>query len=303
MKISICIPVYNGASTISRLVSSVEQALFGHDLEFVLVNDGSKDSSESICENLARINENVRFISLRRNFGEHNAVMCALNHISGDCAVIIDDDFQNPPEEIIHLVRELELGFDVVYARYPEKKHAPWRNLGSRFNGITATWLLNKPRDLYLCSFKAICREVVDEIIKYEGPYPYIDGLIFRVTDNISSVLVQHNHREQGKSNYTLKKLVSLWLNMFINFSIKPLRIFTVAGIIISSVSLVMIVYYILDRLFNSVTVAGWASIMVAITFFSGLQLIFLGLISEYLGKHYMTSTKIPQWTIKKRVP
>ena len=303
MKISICIPVYNSESTIFRLVSSVEQSLSGHDLEFVLVNDGSKDNSESICEDLARTRQNVQLISLRRNFGEHNAVLCALNHISGDCAVIIDDDFQNPPEEIIHLVTELELGFDVVYAQYPEKKHAPWRNLGSRFNGITATWLLNKPRELYLCSFKAIRREVVNEIIKYEGPYPYIDGLIFRVTDSISTVLVQHNEREQGRSNYTLRKLVSLWLNMFINFSIKPLRVFTVAGVIISCVSLVMIAYFILDHLFNSATVAGWASIMVAITFFSGIQLVFLGLISEYLGKHYMTSTKIPQWTIKKRVP
>jgi polyisoprenyl-phosphate glycosyltransferase len=303
MKISICIPVYNSETTIFRLVSSVEQALSSHDLEFVLVNDGSKDGSERICEELARAKENVVFISLRRNFGEHNAVLCALNHMSGDVAVIIDDDFQNPPEEIIHLVTELELGFDVVYARYPEKKHAPWRNLGSRFNDITATWLLNKPRELYLSSFKAIRRDVVNEIIKYEGPYPYIDGLILRVTDNISTVLVQHNDREAGKSNYTLGKLVSLWLNMFINFSIKPLRVFTIAGIIISCISLVMMAYFIVDRLLNSTAVAGWASIMVAITFFSGIQLVFLGLISEYLGKHYMTSTKIPQWTVKKRVP
>ncbi len=303
MKISICIPVYNSEATIFRLVSSVEQALSGHDLEFVLVNDGSKDNSESICEDLARTKQNVLLISLRRNFGEHNAVLCALNHINGDCAVIIDDDFQNPPEEIIHLVTELELGFDVVYARYPQKKHAPWRNFGSRFNNITATWLLNKPRELYLSSFKAIRREVVNEIIKYEGPYPYIDGLILRVTDNISTVLVQHNDREQGKSNYTLRKLISLWLNMFINFSIKPLRVFTIAGVIISCFSLVMMAYFIVDHILNSTDVAGWASIMVAITFFSGIQLVFLGLISEYLGKHYMTSTKIPQWTIKKRVP
>lgn len=303
MKISICIPVYNGSLTIERLVDSVEAALSGQDLEFVLVNDGSKDDSERVCEHLALSRDNVQFISLRKNFGEHNAVMCALNHMTGDCAVIIDDDFQNPPEEIICLVEELAKGFDVVYAQYPKKKHAAWRNLGSRFNGWTATWLLNKPKNLYLCSFKAISRGVVDEIIKYEGPFPYIDGLILRITNNISTVLVRHNEREQGKSNYTIGKLISLWLNMFINFSVKPLRVFTVAGIVIASISLLMIVFFILERLIFSINVEGWASLMVAITFFSGIQLIFLGLISEYLGKHYMTSTKIPQWTIRKRVP
>ncbi len=303
MKISICIPVYNGASTIARLVSSVEKELAGYDFELVLVNDGSKDGSEEACEALAKENQRVQFISLRRNFGEHNAVMCALNHITGDCAVIIDDDFQNPPKEIILLVEALEKGFDVIYSRYEEKKHHVFRNLGSKFNDITATWLLKKPRNLYLSSFKAIRREVVDEIIKYQGPFPYIDGLLLRVTDNISSVTVEHCSREEGRSNYTMKKLISLWLNMFINFSVKPLRVFTLVGIVVSAVSLLLIIYFVLDRFINPVTQSGWASIMVAITFFSGIQLMFLGLISEYLGKHYMISNKMPQWTIKKRIP
>jgi polyisoprenyl-phosphate glycosyltransferase len=304
MKISICIPVYNGALSISRLVASVEKELAAYDLEFVLVNDGSKDDSEAVCTAIARENPRVRFISLRRNFGEHNAVMCALNHMTGDCAVIIDDDFQNPPEEIIHLVRELEKGFDVVYTRYQEKKHTLFRNLGSWFNNLTATWLLNKPKNLYLSSFKAIRREVVDEIIQYLGPFPYIDGLILRVTDNISTVIVKHSSRTEGQSNYTLKKLISLWLNMFINFSVKPLRVFTLVGILVSGVSLLMLIYFILDRLIDPANAErGWASLMVAITFFSGIQLISLGLISEYLGKHYMTSTKTPQWIVKKRIP
>lgn len=303
MKISICIPVYNGALTIESLVLAVERELADHDLEFVLVNDASKDDSEAVCEKLAKQRTNMRFISLRKNFGEHNAVMCALNHISGDCAVIIDDDFQNPPEEIIHLVRELEKGYDVVYSRFETKQDGLFRNLGSKFNDLTGTWLLNKPRNLYLASFKAIRREVVDEIIKYQGPFPYVDGLILRVTNSISSVTVRHDKREHGTSNYTLKKLISLWLNMFINFSIKPLRVFTTLGLCISSASLLLIVYFILEKLLRPETSQGWASIMVAITFFSGIQLIFLGLISEYLGKHYMTTNKAPQWTIKKTVP
>jgi polyisoprenyl-phosphate glycosyltransferase len=303
MKISICIPVYNGAATIERLVDTVERELSGYALEFVLVNDASRDESEAVCERMALVRDNLRFISLRKNFGEHNAVMCALNHIRGDCAVIIDDDFQNPPEEIIHLVRELDKGYDVVYSRFVVKKDSTFRNLGSKFNDLTSTWLLNKPKNLYLSSFKAIRREVVDEIIKYQGPFPYVDGLILRVTSNITSVLVRHNDRTDGQSNYTLKKLISLWLNMFVNFSIKPLRVFTILGLCISVISLFLIIYFIIEKLFYPETTQGWASIMVAITFFSGIQLIFLGLISEYLGKHYLTTNKAPQWTIKKIVP
>ncbi|PTN36495.1 glycosyltransferase family 2 protein [Desulfonatronum sp. SC1] len=303
MKISICIPVYNGARTIERLVEAVDRELAGQDIEFVLVNDGSKDDSESVCERLARSRTNMRFISLRKNFGEHNAVMCALNHITGDCAVIIDDDFQNPPEEIIKLVEELEKGYDVVYSRFESKRDSIFRNLGSKFNDMTCTWLLNKPVNLYLSSFKAIRREVVEEIITYQGPFPYVDGLILRVTSNISTVRVRHDKREEGRSNYTLKKLISLWLNMFINFSIKPLRVFTVMGLGISLISLLLIIYFILEKLLRPETSQGWASIMVAITFFSGIQLLFLGLISEYLGKHYMTTNKAPQWTIKKNLP
>lgn len=201
MKISICIPVYNAEATIESLVASIEQELAGYELELVLVNDASKDKSEVICEKLALRNDRVKFISLRRNYGEHNAVMCALNHITGDCAVIIDDDFQNPPIEIIALVKEVQGGFDVVYSFYAEKKHNLFRNIGSRFNDVIASWLLNKPKNLYLSSFKAIHRDVVEEIIKYQGPFPYIDGLIFRITDNYTSVEVKHQRREIGKSN------------------------------------------------------------------------------------------------------
>ena len=303
MKISICIPVYNSESTIERLVFAIEHELPTHDLEFVLVNDASMDKSEGVCTALAVRNPSVRFISLRRNFGEHNAVMCALNHITGDCAVIIDDDFQNPPSEIIHLISELNKGYDVVYSQFDKKEHNRLRNLGSNFNDIIATWLLNKPKNLYLSSFKAMRRDLVEEIIKYQGPFPYVDGLILSVTDNISKVTVQHNSRTEGRSNYTLKKLTSLWLNMFINFSIKPLRIFTLIGLLVSGASLLLSLYFNVERLRNPELQAGWASIIVAIMFFSGTQIVFLGLIGEYIGKHYLTANKMPQWTIKKRVP
>lgn len=301
MKISICIPVYNGSKTIGNLVDEVSRSLKGKKIEFVLVNDSSPDDSEEVCLRIAEKRKNVKFISLRKNSGEHNAVMCALNHMTGDVAVIIDDDFQNPPEEIIKLIEGIQQGFDVVYSRYSNKKHHVFRNLGSSFNNLVSTWLLEKPYDLYLSSFKAIRREVVDEIIKYQGPFPYIDGLILRTTNNISTVLVRHDARVEGKSNYTIKKLISLWLNMFINFSIKPMRVFTSFGIMTTIAGIFFVIYVLSYALFFPGEDYGWPSLIISLFFFSGIQLIFLGLIGEYLGKMYLTSTGTPQWVIRKK--
>ena len=302
MKISVCIPVYNGAETIGKLVHEVLKTLKKYRLEIVLVNDGSSDRSEEVCEKLARKLGPVKFISLRKNFGEHNAVMCALNYATGDYAAIIDDDFQNPPAEIIKLVEEARKGFDVVYSRYEKKRHTYFRNLGSRFNNLVSTWLLNKPRELYLSSFKVIHKDVIREMIKYTGPFPYVDGLILRITNNISSITVEHSQRATGKSGYTLKKLISLWLNMFINFSIKPLRIFTFFGLMLGLLGIILIVTSIIEKLLYPETPVGWTFLVIITLIFSGVQLTFLGLIGEYVGKQYLDVNKTPQWTVKKEI-
>ena len=300
MKLSICIPVFNSETTIEKIVREIEMELSSYELEFILVNDGSTDKTESVCLRLTQQQACIRFLSLARNFGEHNAVMCALNHCTGDVAIIIDDDFQNPPSEIIKLVNEIKNGKDVVYSEYKKKRHSLVRNLGSRFNNKVATWLLDKPTDLYLSSFKAIRRNVINEIIKYKGPFPYVDGLILRVTNSISTVVVDHKPRMEGRSNYNMSKLIALWLNMFINFSIKPLRFFTICGFFVSGVSLLFLTFFIFEKIVYPNTEPGWASLMVAITFFSGLQLIFLGVVAEYIGKSYLTANGTPQWVVKK---
>ncbi|MDP3265864.1 MAG: glycosyltransferase family 2 protein [Sulfuricurvum sp.] len=300
MKISICIPVYNGAMTITALVEEVKKTLHKYEFEIILINDGSKDNSEEVCVNITKQYDFVKFIALRKNFGEHNAVICGLNYATGDYTVIIDDDFQNPPSEILALIDEANKGYDVVYSRYEEKKHHWFRNLGSKFNDLVATWLLDKPNGLYLSSFKLIRKEVVEEIVKYKGPFPYIDGLILRVTDNIGTKTVEHTKRVEGESNYTLSKLISLWLNMFVNFSIKPLRIATVVGVAISVCSFILGIYFIVEKLLLPDASLGWTSLMVSILFLSGIQLIFLGIIGEYLGKQYLDQNGTPQWVIKK---
>ena len=231
MHLSVVIPVYNSEATVGPLVSRLHDCLAGMAFEVVLVNDGSTDRSESVCRELAAQYAAVRFVSLRRNFGEFNAVLCGLNHARGQFIAIIDDDFQNPPETILTLLDTAKTGaYDVVYSRYAEKQHSRVRNLGSRLVNVLTTYSLGKPSSLYLSSFKLIRREVVDEIIRYRGPYPYIDGLIFRVTRNVGSVLVPHHARAEGQSNYTPRKLIGLFLNVFIGYSLWPIRGFTVLG-------------------------------------------------------------------------
>jgi len=301
MKLSICIPVYNGALTIAALVDECIAELSPHyQLEFVLVNDDSRDNSDAVCKALATRHAFVKYISLRKNFSEHNAVMCAFNYATGDYAVVIDDDFQNPPREIRALVEEARKGYDVVYSRYHDKRHDALRNLGSRFNNLVANWLLEKPADLYLSSFKVINADMLKRIIRYQGPSPYIDGLILRETRNISTVLVAHEDRREGHSNYTLAKLASLWLNMFINFSIKPLRLFALFGLAVTVFSFIAAAGFIIQKLLNPDLQIGWTSVMVSILFFSGVQIIFLGLIGEYIGKHYLHSNGTPQWVVKE---
>jgi len=299
MKLSILIPVYNGADSIQKLVEKIESELSEVNYEIVMVNDGSKDSSEQTCSTLADSSEKLKFISLRKNFGEHNTVMCGLNFIKGEYVVIIDDDFQNPPSEIKKLLNEIERGYDVVYSRFEKKNHKVWRNIGSKLTNMVATKLLKKPKDLYLSSFKILRKELVQSIIQYKGPSPYIDGLIWRSTNNYSVVEVIHNKRQSGTSNYTLKKLVSLYLNMFINFSVQPLRIFTLAGMIFFFISIAFSIVIIFERILMSNIPSGWTTLSLLTLFFGSLQLLFIGLIGEYLGKLFMDVNKSPQYVIK----
>jgi len=304
MKLSIIVPVYNGASTIGPLVERLEAEFLNKlSLEVVLVNDGSpKDNSYEVCSAIAREKPWVVFVDLSRNFGEHNAVMAGLNHCSGDFAVIMDDDFQNPPEEVHKLLNELVKGFDVVYSRYAQKKHHPLRNLGSRFNNMIASAMLKKPRGLYLSSFKAINRFVIDEVIRYDGPYPYIDGLILRVTSRYATVEVQHDERTQGESNYTFKKLVSLWLNMFVNFSILPLRIVGLTGFLFAGLGLLGLVYTLYSKLTEPNLPLGWASILSVVLLVNSVQLISIGVLGEYLGRLFMKTNHLPQYVARETI-
>jgi undecaprenyl-phosphate 4-deoxy-4-formamido-L-arabinose transferase len=298
--LSIVIPVYNGAGSVGELVAALEALEIAGGHEIVLVNDGSPDNSLAICRALveeARVP--VTLVDLSRNYGEHNAVMAGLRHASGAHVITMDDDLQNPPEEVERLLAfAQQSGREVVYTYYDEKQHAFWRNLGSRFTNWVAGFVLDKPKGFYLSSFRCMSAFVVREITRYEGPFPYVDGLILQVTQDIDRLLVRHLPRAEGRSNYTLRRLMRLWLSMFVNFSVMPLRLSTLAGLVVSLIGTVGAILSIVEALFYA-TPTGWASLMAAVLVLSGVQLMILGIVGEYLGRLYLTANRKPQSVVK----
>ncbi len=301
-ELSLVIPVYNGSRTTGPLVEQTAKIFGSTSFEIVLVNDGSEDDSERVCVKLAeKFPQNVTFVHLSRNFGEHSAVLAGFTQARGRYVAVLDDDSQNPPEEVVRMLDELKRkNYDVVYGHYIEKKHSWFRNLGSRFNDRIATLMLHKPKDLYLSSFKVMNRFLVNEIIKYRGPYPYTDGLIYRVTRNIGQIPVEHRASQSGQSRYTLRRLVRLWLNMFLNFSIQPLRISVYVGLLASCLSIVALVAILIDKLWITKNVTlGIPTVLGSIVFFAGVQLMILGLVGEYLGRLYLDHTGTPQYVVR----
>ncbi len=300
LALSIVIPVYNGADSIGELVAALEDLDIPGGHEIVLVVDGSPDNSLTVCRELvARARLPITLIDHARNFGEHNAVMTGLRHARGAHVINMDDDLQNPPEEVARLLSYAQqTGADVVYTYYEESKHAAWRNLGSRFTNWVAGFVLDKPKGLYLSSFRCMSAFLVREVIRYDGPFPYIDGLILQVTQKIDRLLVRHLPRAIGRSNYTLRRLLRLWMSMFVNFSVMPLRISTLTGFALSALGGLGGLAAIVEALFWSPP-AGWASLFVAVLLLSGVQLMILGIVGEYLGRLYLTANHKPQSVVR----
>jgi undecaprenyl-phosphate 4-deoxy-4-formamido-L-arabinose transferase len=299
--VSFVVPLYNTGDALPKVLQAFRDLHVEGGFELVLVNDASPDGTgERVPALLKDMPAPVIFVDLARNFGEHAAVLEGFRHTKGRFVINLDDDLQNPLSEALRLLEHIQqTGADVVYAYYDEKKHHWFRNMGSWLTSWMATWLLDKPQDLYLCSFRAHSRALIDRVIRYQGPYPYIDGLILAATNRIERLLVAHHEREVGPSGYTLRKLVRLWMNMFFNFSIMPLRLASILGMVLAAAGLVQMVLVILERIMYGVEVQGWSSLMAAVAIFSGAQLLMLGLIGEYVGRSYMTVSGKPQTLVR----
>ena len=301
--LSIVVPVYRGAATVGLLVEALSALRPEGGLEIVLVNDGSPDDSGEVCRALAaNATVPITYVEHARNFGEHNAVMTGLRHARGAYVINMDDDLQNPPEEVVKLYDHARLGgWDVVYTRYAVKEHEGWRNLGSAFANKVADVLIDKPKGLYLSSFRCMSAMVVREVARYGGPYPYIDGLIMQVTQRIDSIEVRHLRRAEGRSNYTLRRLVRLWLNLATNFSLLPVRLATFAGVGMGVLGLFAALFVVVEALMGE-TPSGWASMMTVTLLIAGVQFLILGVLGEYVGRAFLSANGTPQGVVREVV-
>ncbi len=304
-KISFVIPCYRSEHTVEHVVAEIRETMKGmeqYDYEVVLVNDCSPDATLATIRRLCGQDRRVKGISFSRNFGQHAALMAGLRQAQGDYVVCLDDDGQTPADEVGKLLEKLEEGFDAVYASYGHKQHSAFRNLGSKVNELMTRVMLEKPKNLYISSYFAVRRFVVEDMIRYENSYPYVIGLVLRATKNITNVEVQHREREEGTSGYTLKKLLGLWFNGFTAFSVKPLRIATTVGCFSAAAGFLYGLYTIIKRLLNPAVPIGFSSTMAAIVFFGGMIMIMLGMIGEYIGRIYISLNNSPQYVIRERI-
>ena len=300
--LSFVIPLYHSAETIGAVVREIEALAIPGGHEIVLVHDGSGEATSAACRELVRTAKvPITLIEHARNFGEHNAVLTGWRQARGEYIVNLDDDGQHPPSEAVRLWQHAkETGLDVVFGHYEEKQHSKWRNFGSWFTNRMTDWALDKPHGFYLSSFRCVTAFAAKQVITYAGPYPYIDGLLLQVTQRIGSIQVRHEARKAGRSTYTLRRLVRLWLSAWINFSVLPLRVATVVGLLVAilGVLALIIVAWLWWR--DIGPASGWGWIMAGLLIFSGSQLVMLGLIGEYVGRMFITINQRPQAVVRE---
>ena len=300
---SFVIPCYNSSESIRHVVELTMEEMEKmnrREFEFVLVNDySSSPKTMPVLKKLAEEYPCVTVLNLAKNAGQHNAIMAGLNYAKGDILIGMDDDMQTHPSQLPYLFEELEKGYDIVYGYYPEKKHSAFRNFGSWVNYISVRILIGKPKELKTSSYWVARKFVRDSVIEYQAPYAYIQGLFLRTTRNISCIPIQHFQRDEGESNYTFKRLLKLWSNI-IGFSITPLRLTEYCGFGLSLLSIIAAVVVLIRKILNPAMALGWPSLMIVICFFSGIQLMFLGLIGEYIGRMFLGLNRQPQYVIRE---
>lgn len=301
-KISVVIPCYNSEKMIGTVVNQVLETIVEReefDYEIILVNDGSADGTWQVISNLAKENPAIVAINFAQNFGQHSALMAAYRNLTGDIVLGLDDDGEHNPKEMFRLIDKLLEGYDYVCADYGTNQ-SKFRSMGTRLNNLMATVLIGKPKDVDFSSYYVMRRFVIDEIIRYQRPFPYIGGLLLRATKNIGTVPLVRQKRLYGSSGYSLRKMLSLWINGFTAFSVKPLRIATGLGMLCAVIGFVWAAALVVKRLFFVDYVSGWASTMVCIVFFSGMIMMLLGIIGEYIGRIYISINNAPQYVIRE---
>lgn len=302
MKISFVIPCYRSEETLNSVVDEIYEKMSlmeKNDFEIILVNDCSPDKTFEVIKSLCDKDQRIIGIDHTKNFGQHAALMDGFHFASGDVIVCLDDDGQTPADEVDKLLDKIEEGYDVVYAKYEHKEHSFFRNFGSRANKKMTEVMLGKPKELYVSSYFAVRRFVIDEMLKYTNAYPYVIGLVLRTTNKICNVSINHRKRREGTSGYSIKKLLSLWMNGFTSFSVIPLRFATYSGAMVAFIGFVYAVYTIVRKLVDSSRVIGWSSLISVMLILGGVILLVLGMIGEYIGRIFISLNNSPQYVIR----
>ena len=306
MKISFVIPCYRSENTIEGVVSEIKSVVAQRpeiSYEIIMVSDHSPDSVYQVIDRMCREDPgHLKGLELVRNFGQHAALMAGYSRASGDLIFSLDDDGQAPVESLYVMIDKLLAGmFDVVYGTYRNKKYGWFRSFGSKVNDLMTVWLLDKPSGLKVTSFFVARNFVVSEMLKYQGPYPYIYGLVFRITKNIGEVPVEHRARQSGESGYGFAKLLGLWMNGFTAFSVKPLRLASYAGFVCAIMGFFFGMWAVVNKLYiNPSAPVGYSSLMAALLFIGGVLMLMLGLIGEYIGRIYICINRSPQYVVSK---
>ena len=304
MKLSIVIPCYRSAGTIRGVVEELTRVMASLPewaYEIIMVSDASPDNVyEVICSLCREDPAHLQGVELAKNFGQNSALMAGYHAASGDVVFSMDDDGQAPVESIPEMLEALK-NADVVYGSYDCKKHHLFRNWGSRLNDRMMCLLLGKPRDLQITSFMAARRFIIEEMLRADNPYPILDGLVLRSTKNIVNIPVKHRARAQGESGYTIAKLVMLWLNGVIAFSVIPLRLASACGFLCSLAGGLYGIWIIIHHLIDPTVPQGYSSIMAVMLFVGGLLMLMLGMIGEYVGRVSLCANRCPQFVIRRR--
>ena len=301
--VSVVIPCYRSEQTIAQVVdlTRAELVRLGYDSEFVLVNDNSPDSTYEQIKSLASCHDDVIAIDLAKNFGQHAAIMCGLHHVSGELVLLMDDDMQTHPTQVPILLGGMTPDVDVVFGKYPKRREALWRRAGSRFSHWTMRVFSGYPADVEISNFVVLRSFVAEGMLSYEGPFPTVQGLIFQVTSRIANVDVQHFDRVVGKSGYTLRGLIRLWMTL-LNSTMLPLRVSSMLGASMGVVGFLAALVLIVRKCIDPSVAIGWSSVMVVALTCSGLILLCLGLVGEYVGRLFLTANKVPQYVERECV-